>query len=307
MSSSQRNLEIYREIADLEEGRGSAQTRDRFQILAADAALQAGDHGEADAAARPSPCRPIPIIFSGRTPPLPRRCGSADVASYVADPPRLLSPPARKPSRLLEDLCAQGGAGPEVEASPGARPATVPFREEDHRTIEEPTSNLDFLNLERQPGQRPRRKPPSLTEIDVGGTGAGAASERRATEGTCRFCRARTDRRRNAKRPYHRRQKRCHLLLELHPRACPAPTAAEAPSAVNSWVATLFFVLLLIVGVALTGYTFARPYLKAPEEYFQVGQASRGTFGIALQPLPEERPARPPLRQEVGPTIESNT
>jgi hypothetical protein len=262
MPSSQRNLEIYREIAELEEGRGSAQTRDRFLILAADAALQAGDHGEADAlrdrllAANPHHLlRPYASFDEAMR--------SADVASYVADL-RGCYPP-EEAERLLESL-RQGGPGPEEEA-PGARPSTVPFREEAHRTIEEPTSNLDFLNLERQPASA-RRKPPSLTEIDVGGAGSGAAADHAAGGSTLPFLPP-EDPPTKRKTSLPPRTETPPPVPRTAPSRGPTPKASEPVSAVNSWVATLFFVLLLIVGVALTGYTFARPYLKAPEEYFK--------------------------------------
>ena len=106
---SNQSYQVYQELADLEEKRGAQQLRDRFLILAADAALTAGRHDEAEELrARLLEANPHHLLRPYRT--FTEALRSAEVHSYVAD--LRSSYPPDEAERLLASL---GGKAPPAE------------------------------------------------------------------------------------------------------------------------------------------------------------------------------------------------
>jgi hypothetical protein len=257
-------MEIYREIADLEERRGSAQTRDRFLILAADAALQAGYEDEADAL-RERLLESNPHHLLRPYPSFAGAMHSADVASYVADL-RGCYPP-EEAARLLDSL-RNGGPGPTAEA-PGAHGSTLPFPP-GSAAGEHAPADLDFLPREK-PVESGRRNPPSVSDFDVDAAAVAPTPIPFQPPEEPRTKRPPTTLPPTTLLPPPMPAAEPSVPRPAKPALRRSKPAGEPPSAVNSWVASTLFVLLLIVGVALAGYTIARPYLPAPETYLGKG------------------------------------
>lgn len=134
MPSSDRKVRVYEELADLESQRGSAQARDRFLILAADAALMAGLTDEAEQLrTRLLENNPHHLLRPYRS--LADAMKSSDVYSYIADL-RGSYPPAEA-EQLLESLKSGKDAG--GEAAPPLHPA-----------LDKPASG-DVLQLKSEP------------------------------------------------------------------------------------------------------------------------------------------------------------
>lgn len=101
METSDQTYRIYKELAERESDRGAEQLRDRFLVLAADAALTAGLAEEAehlsDLLVQVNPTHMLkPFTSFGEA------MKSAEVANYVADLRRTYPP--EEASRLLQSL-----------------------------------------------------------------------------------------------------------------------------------------------------------------------------------------------------------
>src|SRR4051794_8744096 len=84
MISSDRAVQIYEDLANLEESRGDAQLRDRFLMLAADAALTAGQADQAERLrGRLLQVNPHHLLKPYRT--LAEGLQSPDVKSYLVN------------------------------------------------------------------------------------------------------------------------------------------------------------------------------------------------------------------------------
>lgn len=241
MPSARRSVEIYEELATLEAERGDAQMRDRFLILAADAALTVGLRADAERLRllllEHNPhhlLRPYPSMADALT--------SSDVARYVADLRR--SYPPAEAGRFLEELRSDAvspeeqvhqietlnvPAEPEPEEAP-PEPPIFRFADRVERFL--PTSPEPQAMQEPEPEPEPVRKP--------------------------------------ARKP--RREEPPPTLVES-PEVYPYPTEVAAPlhrrrtaepeevSVAGVWLSTGLFVLLLVAGIALLVYTFLRPFL----------------------------------------------
>src|SRR5208282_3070741 len=110
---------VYEELAEFEEQRGESQPRDRFLILAADAALAQGDNDRAELIrARLLDVNPHHLLKP--YPSFADALKAPDVFGYVADLRR--SYPPAEAERLLASV--QGG-GPGAEAEPVPGPASA--------------------------------------------------------------------------------------------------------------------------------------------------------------------------------------
>src|SRR5579883_1917693 len=96
--------ELYRELADGYPGRGQPQFRDRFLVLAADAALSAGDRAEAERfRQRLLAVNPHPLLKPHAS--FAQAMEAADVMAYVGGLRRDYPPEvARTLKKSLEDV-----------------------------------------------------------------------------------------------------------------------------------------------------------------------------------------------------------
>lgn len=217
---------VYEELADLEDQRGAAQNRDRFLILAADAARADG------AAARAEELRARLLQYNPHHllkpyPSLADALRSPDVQSYVADL-RHTYPP-KEAERLLESMRA-GGPGPEEPEkfpAPAIDEQTVDETpappEPEPEEAEEPEPEIYPLRGVAPPREAPPPKlraavppPPPVEEGDV-----------------------------------------FPLPSRKH-----VPAERSESTAVSAWVSTILSAVVLGAAVGLGVYTFGRPFLQ---------------------------------------------
>ncbi|MBY0523597.1 MAG: hypothetical protein K2R98_09360 [Gemmataceae bacterium] len=228
---------IYEELAEREDERGAAQMRDRFLILAADAALSLGRNDRAEELRRrlldQNPhhlLRPYPTLADALKSP--------DVFSYVVDLRASYAP--EEAEQLLMSMRA-GGSGTEGEL-PRPKPIAPPPKPEPE---EEPEIFAFSRGQEVSEAQEPAPPADVVAEEPSPVAPPRPAKPKRARLKPSEAALAMPD-----VYPYHT------TSVPAAPR-----TDAERPSAVSAFVSTALFLLLLAAGLALAGYTLARPFL----------------------------------------------
>jgi hypothetical protein len=225
-------LVVYTELADWYERHAQASMRDRFLVLAADAAL---DSGQADMAERLRQrllqANPHHLLKPYTS--FAQALAAPDVETYVADlrqsypletAERLLQtlregdrPPAATPAnREARSPSPNGGEGtfPIRAEDAGQRPARpVPQKIKPSRAIPVPTEPLEPAPAP----PRPAAPPAPARPVPV-------------------------------------------ATIPLAPSAPPRPVPAEGPAS-GSWLASTLFGLFLTAALALAAYTLARPFL----------------------------------------------
>jgi hypothetical protein len=228
MPSSDKKVRVYEELADLENQRGSAQARDRFLILAADAALMAGLTDEAEKfRARLLEHNPHHLLRPYRS--LADAMKSSDVYSYIAD--LRGSYPPDEAEQLLESLKSGKDAGGET--------ATPPL----HPALDNPPAG-DVLQLK-----------PESPKSEAAGPGTGPSP----LLGLLRDPDAAREARQTATLPRTRIPDRASNG-EVEP-----DDLDDEPSGIGVWLSDGLYVLLLVAGVGLAIYTLARPWLNLPD------------------------------------------
>lgn len=204
MSPLDHMIHVYRELAEREAERGAAQMRDRYLLLAADAALTAGQTEDAEQLRQQ--------LLQNNPHHLIRPYGSfaeamkaPEVYSYLADLRGKYAP--EEAEQLLQ---AQRDEGP-IEAPP---------EETNHATAPEPL---------------PAEAPAVYPVVPLGPEANARRSPRVTTLPAD--------------------------LPDETPLETP-PADDETPSLLNVWVPTALFVVLLLAGLALAAYTFARPFVR---------------------------------------------
>ncbi len=211
-------LPVYRELADLYQQQGQSQLRDRFLLLAAGAAHEAGNHSEADRLRlRLLQFNPHHMLkpYSSFADAL----GSADVQSYLRDLKQ--SYPLEVAHQMLATL-RQSSLRQEAPIALAA----------------EPEKGEDFGTVRLSPEQRPRLEPVEVHKAEPP---------------------PRLPPRHGAVPPPMRLPKGGPGRLPPRP-GRPEPDHPAA-SAFGAWFATALFVLVLLLGAALAGYTVIRPFL----------------------------------------------
>jgi hypothetical protein len=242
MPSARQTVQIYEELAELEGQHEQPQLRDRFLILAADAALKHGLHEIAERL-RARLLEHNPHHLLRPYPSLLEAVKSPDVAGYIADL-RHTYPP-EEAFRLLVELTTDGAVQrdvPESKLLPRKRTQNL-LEPEPAQSIpeppiirfaprrEEPAPQPEPKLAEPRPNRTPRLASPPLEE-----------SEPPLVEPTEVY-------------PYP------PPTSSPPPRATQAADPDEAHSVLSVWVSTTLFGILLLASLALLVWTFARLFL----------------------------------------------
>ncbi len=257
MPSGKQTVHTYEELADREERRANPQMRDRFLILAADAALTNGLREEAERL-RGRLLQHNPHHLLRPYPSLLEAIRSPDVSSYIADLRH--SYPPDEAFRLLEELRAcQDDAGTQAvenrpeppsheesdEAETLADPAGYRFPEppEPKLLAEEPTAPPPRPKIDlTPPPPKPRPEPPRKPATPK--WSAPAAVEETVP-------------------PVPAPEVYPYPAQPPLPRSRSRPDAEpdDMPSALSIWMGNVLFSVLLLAGLGLLVWTFARPFL----------------------------------------------
>lgn len=233
-ASGQANV-VYQQLADAFDHDGQAPMRDRFLVLAADAALAAGLRDEAERL-RHRLLERNPHHLLRPFASFAEALRSTDVKDYLADlrtkyPPvaaeRLLGSLRPPPSAPADNPTAPASAlHKDEEADALRKPAAAPFKvysmqeSEDERTQKAPARPI--------PTARPVQAPKAA--------------------------------------PMARSRETYALQPEAAARTTPGPRPPredENEAGNSAWICTGLFLLVLAAGAALTAYTFVRPFLPA--------------------------------------------
>jgi hypothetical protein len=251
-------LELYQQLAEWYEQRGQAQMRDRFLVLAADAALSAGNDDMAERL-RIRLLQQNPHHLLKPYASFAESMKAPDVQSYVADLRRSYSPEAAE--HLLESLRSQAGeTGPT--AAPAPRPAIVTTPPPPEAPKESPEvlqfyrihedlepAKPDPLAARQVPVTRPLPKPAASPPAPPPPRKPAVNPPPAPPIPT--------------KKPLRRPAASPFANEPLPPGFSRQPTREEQDLATGYWVSTLLFVLVLLAGLGLAVYTFGRPFLPA--------------------------------------------
>lgn len=244
MAANDRKMQVYAELAELEHRRGALQERDRFLILAADAALTDGRTDEAEKfRARLLEHNPHHLLRPYRS--LADAMKSSDVYSYIADLR------ARYPPEEAEALLARLSSGQEAEA----RAAVVPSLPAESGNGPSELENLRLAREELKEEQKaPTSAPAPQEEANLPEfyplqrePESAAAPPRRPTA---------------VGRPPR-------LAVESKTAAEVVDEGEEQTAGIGAWIADGLFLLLLVAGLALAVYTLGRPFLPLPDSPFK--------------------------------------
>jgi hypothetical protein len=228
---------IYKELADWHERQGRPQMRDRFLVLAADAALSAGRPAEADLLlARLLRTNPHHMLRSFTS--FAAAMASPNINTYVAELRRTYPP--QQAAEQFDSLRASRGA-PAPRRPTSTIPPTAPVVDLDDEIpqLDEDREPLKVYRIQddtEPPPAPPRPAPPAAPRPPA-----------------------------PAPRPVPRppRPSPPALGVDVTPTmlaAPPSPADAE-DTARGSWVAVVLFVLVLLAGLALGGWTLLEPFL----------------------------------------------
>ena len=235
-------LRIYRELADWYERQRQPQLRDRFLVLAADAALTAGRPDEAERL-RVRLLKVNPHHMLKPYGSLAQALKTPDVHTYVKD--LRVNYPADVAEDLLRTLQADDKR-PAAPAAPFDGSVTAPLAPTAENELffdsKEPEPDLARVPAPGRAPVRPQPIPPTMPL-----KGPGAARPVAAARPAPRSEPAAPRRPLPAARP-------------VEPPPAPARPAVEPPAR-GSWMAALLFLVVVAVGAALAAFTFLRPYL----------------------------------------------
>ncbi|MCI0457926.1 MAG: hypothetical protein L0Z62_13245 [Gemmataceae bacterium] len=241
--SPEQILRTYADLADLYDGQNQPKQRDWFLVLAADAALSAGKPAEADRLlGRLLTLNPHHLLRPFAS--FAEALRSPDVEGYVSSLRRSY-PPARAEQILQAEQSRIVAAEPPTLAEESQRPPrqpafSAPARVEDPQVIYERLRDVP----EQEPPPAPPPPPPR------------PAPPPRAARPQAPMPRPRPVARPPAPSP--------PPPPAREPRPAPQPIPAaptEPPPGGSPIVPTALFVLLLLAGIGLAVYTFARPFL----------------------------------------------
>ena len=239
MSSPDHAMKTYRELAEDYGRQGQAQMRDRFLVLAADAALAAGRENEAEGL-RSRLLKHNPHHLLKPYASFAEAMRAADVQNYVGGLRR--SHPQDKAEILLEGLRRDAKFGTGTRKQPSAAEEEVKVSRVNDRTErpKDPSPLANPPSPSNPPSAAspvlPEQPPPALTPVRVPAT-----------------------------------PETVPLRRELYPNLSELrradPQTEERQLNAGAWVSTSLFFVLLVMGIALGVYTSLRPFL--PQGWFR--------------------------------------
>jgi hypothetical protein len=254
MPSTEQTVRTYRELAEDYGRQGQAQMRDRFLVLAADAALAAGQADEAERL-RGRLLQHNPHHLLKPYSSFAEAMKSTDVQNYIGALRR--NHPQEKAESLLEGLRKIGPRSPG--GGEGTAKGSTPPR---------PTSSPENASAASKEVPQPREDIKVLRLMDEGGPGAQPSSPGTPPAGPRPVRATPSSQAPQAPRPA--------IVPDVFPlRREPYPvnmsrTASPDPEgrdpSPGAWVSTALFVLVLVIGIALGAYTLYRPFL--PQAWF---------------------------------------
>jgi hypothetical protein len=221
-------LDVFSELAEWYERQGQASMRDRFLVLAADAALAAGLPAEAERL-RQRLLQVNPHHLLKPYSSFAQAMEAPDMQAYVSDLRQ--NYPLETAESLLQTLRENGRPAPAAPKAPGQReeqPQVFSVRQDEAPASPRPAPRRDTPAGRRpssaiplpRPEAPPPRQPPAAPTVPL-----------------------------------------------ARPAAAPSPPAAPLPaeqaSTGGAWVGSVLFGVLLLGGVAFTVWALARPLLPA--------------------------------------------
>jgi hypothetical protein len=233
MSSPNDLVTVYRELAEWNDRLGQAQARDRFLVLAADAALCAGLDAEAELL-RQRLLKLSPHHMLRPFASFAEALSSPDVQGYVGELRRSWPPAAAE--EMLAKIRARGAPPRPARGIPPTTPVL---------DLDEPPAPEPLKVYRDQDADAPPRKPAAPPPPRPKQTGLPRPAAPPA-------------------RPV--RPPAPPLVPVGQPRHHPGRGEENAgdpeEAGTGAWLSVTLFVLVLIAGVALAGYTLVGPFLK---------------------------------------------
>jgi hypothetical protein len=235
MAVSTQTVSLYRELADLHEQQGQPQLRDRFLVLAADAALAAGKGDDAERI-RAVLLQLNPHHLLQPYPTFAEAAKTADIQNYLKEQRKRYPPEAAE--QLLESL--RRDAGENLRVPPTLPVVNLGIESEEGDAGEEEPPKVFRLRPDPTKLNPPRPQPPARTTQGPRKTAVPPALATPLAQPV-------------APRPTS--------VYRLAPEPGPFlkksesdEESREAPT--GRWVATLLFVITLLGGLALAAHTF---------------------------------------------------
>jgi hypothetical protein len=248
------SLLVYKELADLYEQQGEASMRDRFLVLAADAAQAAGMPEEAERL-RQQLLQVSPHHMLRPYSSFAQALQAPDVQIYIRD--LRLNYPLDSAESLLRTLRDQADMPPPKEAASEAEDARAASRPA-YAVRDEPAAQP--ARQTARSAAAPRTAGRSPIPLPAGAASAAAARPAKPAADAP----AAKPVTRPAAQP--REAPAPALRAPAAPRPSrPRPAADEAPS--GSWLSSLLFGIVFLVGIALAAYALGRPFI--PEQWLR--------------------------------------
>jgi hypothetical protein len=254
--SPEQTLRTYADLADHFDGQDQPKQRDWFLVLAADAAQAAGQPAEADRLlGRLLTLNPHHLLRPFAS--FAEALRSPDVENYVGSLRRSY-PPARA-AQILQAEQGRNAVEPPTltqepqRPSPRPAPASAPARSEDPQVI--------FARLRAAPQEAPPAPPPAPPPPPPPLPRVAPPPPRPAERASPPVPQSRPAPR--APAPPRAPARAPDPLPEPRPAPKGRSAPPEPPTAASPVVPTGLFLLLLLLGLGLTVWTFGRPFLPA--------------------------------------------
>jgi hypothetical protein len=245
-------LRVYKELADWYERQRQPPMRDRFLVLAADAALLANRPDEAEEL-RLRLLKANPHHMLKPYASFVQAIKAPDVLTYVKDLR------VNYPANVAEDLLRRLQTEDKRPTGPIATPASLAGFAASSAPVA--SGDLFLDSKEAQHDLAPTAPPGALgASYDLAPLRPDSRPQTLPLQGA-------VPTRPGSLVPPRREPVRSRIPmpapLPLAAEPAPARTAAEPSAAGGSWLTVLLFLLVLASGAALAGFTFLRPYLPA--------------------------------------------